>query len=372
MGRMPTPNNIRVIVGMSGGVDSAVAAWLLLQQGYAVTGLFMQNWEAPDEDGICAAEQDYKDAYKVCQHLGIPLHGVNFAQAYRERVFRHFLAECRAGRTPNPDVLCNQEIKFKAFLEHALGLGADYIATGHYARAQRTDAQTLLLKGTDSDKDQTYFLYALGAHALHKTLFPVGGLTKPQVRALARKAGLPNHDRKDSTGICFIGERRFKRFLSQYLPAQPGEIRSLTGELKGRHDGLMYYTLGQRQGLGIGGPGAPWYVVDKDMGRNVLVVAQGEHHPALYADGLRAGDLQWTGAAPALPLACTAKIRYRQDEQACTVLPFSAGQVQVRFARAQRAVTPGQSVVFYQGEACLGGGVIQAAERQTPVQAQWA
>lgn len=369
---MSAAHNTHVIVGISGGVDSAVAAWLLLQQGYQVTGLFMQNWEAPDEDGVCTAEQDYKEAYKVCQHLGIPLHGVNFSKIYWERVFRHFLAECRAGRTPNPDVLCNQEIKFKAFLEHALARGADYIATGHYARVQHDQGHSLLLKGADADKDQTYFLYALGAPALRKTLFPVGALTKPQVRALAREARLPNHDRKDSTGICFIGERRFKRFLSEYLPAQPGDIRSLEGELKGRHDGLMYYTLGQRQGLGIGGPGGPWYVVDKDLGRNMLVVAQGEHHPALYHSSLTAGDLHWTAAAPTLPLACTARVRYRQTEQACRIFAGAAGALEVQFATAQRAITPGQSVVFYQGPLCLGGGVIQGVGAPAAVQAQWA
>ncbi len=352
----------RVIVGMSGGVDSAVAALLLLQQGHEVIGLFMQNWEEKDADGYCAAEEDYKEAYKVCRQLDIPLHGINFSKEYRERVFNHFLAEYQAGRTPNPDILCNKEIKFKAFLEYALKLGADFIATGHYARVQGQDGRAVLLKGNDNDKDQSYFLYTLGQTELSKTLFPLGALTKPAVRGLAREAGLPNHARKDSTGICFIGERDFKDFLSRYLPNQPGEIRTRAGELKGRHDGLMYYTLGQRHGLGIGGPGAAWYVVAKDKNKNILFVEQGEHHPALYTQALSAQTLHWVaGSAPSLPLSCQAKTRYRQLDQACTIHNMTNGVLEAEFDAPQRAVTPGQSVVFYQNEICLGGGIINAA-----------
>lgn len=353
----------RVIVGMSGGVDSSVAALLLLRQGYEVIGLFMQNWEEKDDDGYCLAEEDYKEAYKACRQLDIPLHGVNFSKEYRERVFDYFLAEYQTGRTPNPDVLCNKEIKFNAFLDHALKLGADFIATGHYARVHEQDGRFALLKGKDNNKDQSYFLYTLGQKELGKTLFPIGELTKPEVRGIAREAGLPNHARKDSTGICFIGERDFKDFLSRYLPIQPGEIRTLSGELKGRHDGLMYYTLGQRQGLGIGGPGEAWYVVAKDKNKNILLVEQGEHHPALYAQGLHAQALHWVaGNAPALPLACHAKTRYRQLDQDCIVSNMANGAIEAEFDSPQRAVTPGQSVVFYQNEICLGGGIISAAQ----------
>ncbi len=359
---MTIPRKTRVIVGMSGGVDSAVAALLLLQQGYEVIGLFMQNWEEKDEDGYCAAEEDYKEAYKVCQQLDIPLHGINFSGEYRERVFNYFLAEYQAGRTPNPDILCNKEIKFKAFLEHALKLGADFIATGHYARIQEENGRFLLLKGNDANKDQSYFLYTLGQKELSKTLFPVGALTKPEVRRRAREAGLTNHARKDSTGICFIGERDFKAFLSRYLPMQPGEIRTLTEERKGRHDGLMYYTLGQRHGLKIGGPGEAWYVVAKDRQKNILYVEQGEHHPALYGLGLRAQTLHWVaGDFPPLPLACRAKTRYRQADQKCTLHCLEKDTIEVEFRSPQRAITPGQSVVFYQNDICLGGGIIAAA-----------
>jgi tRNA-specific 2-thiouridylase len=348
-----------VVVGLSGGVDSAVAALLLRQQGHAVTGLFMKNWEEDDTASHCAAEEDIKVVRAVCAVLDIPLQTVNFASEYWDRVFRYFLAEHRAGRTPNPDVLCNKEIKFKAFLEHATTLGAECIATGHYARVREASGHYQLLKGQDANKDQSYFLYTLGQAQLARTRFPVGHLTKPEVRALARDAGLPNHDRKDSTGICFIGERDFREFLRRYLPAQPGEMRTLAGEIKGRHEGAMYYTIGQRQGLGIGGAGAPWYVVDKDIERNILYVEQGDEHPALYSTGLIASELHWVaGEPPPLPRHCAAKVRYRQTEQPCTVGPGENGSAPVAFETPQRAVTPGQSVVFYDGEVCLGGGVI--------------
>ncbi len=359
---MNTQHTQRVVVGLSGGVDSAVAALLLRGQGYDVTGLFMKNWEEDDREGYCAAEEDLKEARRVCARLQIPLHTVNFSAEYWERVFSYFLAEYEAGRTPNPDVLCNKEIKFKAFMEHALRLGADKIATGHYARIGHGPEGHRLRRARDSNKDQTYFLYTLGQHELAHSLFPLGGLTKPEVRALAREAGLPNHARKDSTGICFIGERHFKTFLSRYLPARRGAIRTLEGEVKGEHDGLMYYTIGQRQGLGIGGAGEPWYVVDKDLEHNVLYVVQGEQHPALFSRGLAAADLHWVaGKAPDPPLPCEAKTRYRQPQQACAITRRDRLGVEVIFEQAQRAITPGQSVVFYQGDTCLGGGIIRAA-----------
>ena len=352
---------MNIVVGLSGGVDSAVAALLLKQQGHAVTGLFMKNWEEDDTSTECSAEEDLKIVRAVCAQLNIPLRTVNFSAEYWDRVFSYFLEEHKRGRTPNPDVLCNKEIKFKAFLDHALGLGAEAIATGHYARIEQRDGRYALLKARDAQKDQTYFLYPLGQAELARTLFPIGHLTKPEVRTLARAAGLPNHDRKDSTGICFIGERDFKGFLARYLPAQPGDIHTLTGEHLGRHDGLMYYTLGQRHGLGIGGAGEAWYVAGKDLTSNTLYVVQGENHPALFSYGLEADDLHWVaGAPPALPLSCTAKTRYRQPDQPC-VLTRSLETLDVRFESPQRALTPGQSVVLYEGEECLGGGVIQRA-----------
>lgn len=348
-----------VVVGLSGGVDSAVAALLLRRAGHAVTGLFMKNWEEDDTATECAAEEDLKVVRAVCETLAIPLQTVNFSAEYWDRVFQYFLEEHKAGRTPNPDVLCNKEIKFKAFLEHALTLGADQIATGHYARVHELNGRFRLLKGADSNKDQTYFLYALGQTELARTLFPVGHLAKNEVRAIAREAGLPNHDRKDSTGICFIGERDFRDFLKRYLPAQPGEMRTLSGDFKGEHEGVMYYTIGQRQGLGIGGAGEAWYVVEKDIEKNILYVAQGEQHPALFSPSLAASQLHWVaGLPPALPCRCAAKVRYRQTEQTCTVVQTDDASVRVDFESPQRAVTPGQSVVFYDGEVCLGGGVI--------------
>jgi tRNA-uridine 2-sulfurtransferase len=354
----------KVIVGMSGGVDSSVAALLLKHQGYRVEGLFMKNWDEDDGTEYCTAKVDFADAQAVADKLDIPLHGANFAAEYWDHVFEHFLAEYKAGRTPNPDILCNREIKFKAFLEYALLLEADYIATGHYTRRGEADGKSTLLKGLDANKDQSYFLHAVGYAELEKSLFPVGAIAKPEVRRLALKHGLATARKKDSTGICFIGERRFKDFLQQYLPAQPGEIHSLDGALVGTHEGLMYHTIGQRQGLRIGGLAqreeAPWYVVEKDLVHNVLVVAQGNDHPALFSSSLYAGEIYWvSGAAPPLPLQCTAKVRYRQPDQACTLTHSTEQGYCVDFETPQRAITPGQSVVFYQGERCLGGGVIE-------------
>jgi tRNA-specific 2-thiouridylase len=348
---------------MSGGVDSSVSALLLREQGYRVEGLFMKNWEEDDGTEYCTAQEDYADAQAVAVALDITLHGANFSAEYWDRVFEHFLEEYRAGRTPNPDILCNREIKFKAFLEYALMLGADCIATGHYTRRGTDNGEATLLKGLDENKDQSYFLHAVGHEELGKTLFPVGEIEKPEVRELAQKHGLATAKKKDSTGICFIGERRFSDFLKQYLPAQPGDIFSLDGEHLGQHQGLMYHTIGQRQGLGIGGlrdhADAPWYVVDKDLGENRLLVAQGNDHPALFKRTLGVSSVYWiSGQCPELPLKCSAKVRYRQADQSCTVSQDGAG-FKVDFATPQRAITPGQSVVFYEGERCLGGGVIE-------------
>ena len=355
---------MKVVVGISGGVDSAVAALLLKREGHDVTGVFMKNWEEDDTSTNCSAAEDLKAAQAVCDRLAIPLRTVNFSTEYWDRVFAYFLDEYRAGRTPNPDVLCNKEIKFKAFLHHALDLGADAIATGHYARIERDNGHYYLCKGRDHEKDQSYFLYLLDQAALSRTLFPVGELTKPQVRALARETRLPNADRRDSTGICFIGERDFKSFLARYLPAQPGDIQTVDGDLKGRHDGLMYYTIGQRHGLGVGGPGEAWYVVEKDLARNVLIVAQGTENQALYCGALDAGALHWISEEPASPLQCEAKTRYRQPDQACTVTLDANDTAHVIFRRPQRAITPGQSVVFYAQDRCLGGGTIIRAKTQ--------
>ncbi|MDO6459844.1 tRNA 2-thiouridine(34) synthase MnmA [Granulosicoccaceae sp. 1_MG-2023] len=356
---------IDVIVGMSGGVDSSLSAVLLKEQGYRVRGIFMQNWE--DDDEHCTIRQDYRDAAAVAQTIGIELSTVNFAREYWDGVFAHFLEEYQAGRTPNPDILCNKEIKFRAFLDYATAQGADFIATGHYARRDTQDGRARLLRGLDNNKDQTYFLYTLGQEALSRTLFPVGEMDKSDVRQLAKKHGLHVHSKKDSTGICFIGERRFSEFLSEYLPANPGDIVSDSGELLGRHQGLMYYTLGQRQGLGIGGRAgadeAPWYVLQKDIPANRLIVGQGHDHPLLFSDALHAAQMHWTaGQAPADNFPCTAKVRYRQQDQACEVAVQGDGSVIVRFAEPVRAVTPGQSLVLYDGAECLGGGVIESMQ----------
>ena len=357
----------RIIVGMSGGVDSAVAAWLLKQQGYQVEGLFMKNWNEDDGSEYCTAREDLLDAMQVAGVLDIELHTANFAAQYWDRVFEHFLEEYRAGRTPNPDILCNREIKFRAFLDHALTLGADGIATGHYARVNRDGEPVELLRGLDGNKDQSYFLHAVSAQRFSRTLFPLGELDKPEVRRIAEQQGFANHKKKDSTGICFIGERRFSDFLQRYLPAQPGKIEDDQGNLIGEHNGLMYYTLGQRQGLGIGGLASasdnPWYVAAKDLQRNVLVAVQGHDHPLLLSRKLGSAPVQWvSGEAPAMPVRLTAKTRYRQPDQACTLHSKADGRVEVHFEEQQRAVTPGQSVVFYDGQVCLGGAVIEWSE----------
>ena len=348
---------------MSGGVDSSVAAKLLIEQGYRVEGLFMKNWEEDDGTEYCTAKEDLADAQSVADRLKIPLHTANFAAEYWDDVFEHFLQEYRAGRTPNPDILCNREIKFRAFLDYALQLGADLIATGHYVQTDCVNGKSRLLKGSDANKDQSYFLHQVHHRALEKTLFPVGSVDKALVRGLASDASFDNARKKDSTGICFIGERRFNDFLQQYLPAQPGPMRSLDGELLGEHKGLMYHTIGQRQGLGIGGladhDDAPWYVVDKLLEDNTLIVAQGNDHPALFKSTLSATGVLWVGdESPSLPLRCHAKIRYRQPDQACTI-DGDGDSLTVSFDQPQRAVTPGQSVVFYDDHVCLGGGVIE-------------
>jgi len=353
----------KVIVGMSGGVDSSVAALLLLEQGHEVEGLFMKNWDEDDGTEYCTAIADLADAQAVADKLGIKLHTANFAAEYWDRVFEHFLHEYRAGRTPNPDILCNREIKFKAFLDYALMLGATHIATGHYARLEHTPEQTRLCKAVDRNKDQSYFLSAVSEEQLRPALFPLGELTKPEVRAMAAAHGFVTHDKKDSTGICFIGERRFRDFLSTYLPAQPGRIETPEGLVLGEHHGLMYHTLGQREGLGIGGVRGgkeePWYVAAKDLERNVLIVVQGNEHPLLYTDTLSLTRLDWINFEhPALPLHCTAKTRYRQPDQECEVIALADGGAEVRFAQPQRAVTPGQQLVLYLGDQCLGGGRI--------------
>ena len=352
----------RVILGLSGGVDSAVAALLLKDEGYDVHALHMTNWE--DDDGYCTAAEDLQDARRVCEQLDIPLHHANFARQYRDQVFEYFLKEYRAGRTPNPDVLCNREIKFGVFRDYAKRLGGDLLATGHYARCGLVDGQGALFKGRDPGKDQSYFLHAVSAEAFAEAVFPLGELQKGEVRQIARDRGLAVHDKKDSTGICFIGERPFREFLATYLPANPGPMRTPDGEVMGEHQGLMYYTLGQRQGLLIGGHRdhgeEPWYVVGKDLADNALIVAQGEH-AMLFSDGLTATDASWIGKAPHgldEGLRCAAKVRYRQADQACVVTALGDNRLAVRFDAPQKAVAPGQFVVFYDGDRCLGGAVI--------------
>jgi tRNA-uridine 2-sulfurtransferase len=356
---------MKIVVGLSGGVDSAVAALLLKRAGHHVVGLFMKNWEEDDNDEYCSTREDLIDAVSAADKIGIEIEAVNFAAEYRERVFASFLAEYRAGRTPNPDVLCNAEIKFKAFLDHAMTLGAERIATGHYARVEERDGKFMLLKGLDPGKDQSYFLHRLNQAQLARTLFPVGHLHKTEVRRIAREAGLPNHAKRDSTGICFIGERPFRQFLSRYLPREPGPMVSPEGERLGEHQGLMYYTIGQRQGLGIGGrregAGDPWYVAGKDPGTNTLTVVQGHGHELLLKRSLDAADASWIGGEPPAsggePLG--AKTRYRQPDSSCALRVEDASAFALDFAAPQWAVTPGQSAVVYRGDVCLGGGVIR-------------
>ncbi|MCR8644088.1 tRNA 2-thiouridine(34) synthase MnmA [Paenibacillus sp. N1-5-1-14] len=356
----------RVVLGMSGGVDSSVAALELKEQGYDVIGVFMKNWDDTDEFGHCTAEDDAEDVRRVCDQIGIPFYTVNFEKQYMDKVFAYFLDEYRAGRTPNPDVLCNREIKFGEFLNKALDLGAEFIATGHYAQVEERDGEFVLLRGNDSNKDQTYFLHALNQYQLSKAMFPIGHMPKPRVRELAATADLATAKKKDSTGVCFIGERNFKEFLSSYLPAQQGDICTYDGEVKGRHDGLMYYTLGQRQGLGIGGAGTgePWFVAGKDLKKNILYVVQGDQDPHLYSNSLTAEQVNWISPnKPQGEYKCTAKFRYRQADQGVTMRFTSDNTCEVVFDNPQKAITPGQSVVFYDGDICLGGGIIDVVNQ---------
>lgn len=353
------PKDTRVVVGMSGGVDSSVAALLLKQQGYDVIGIFMKNWDDTDEFGVCTATEDYEDVIRVCNQIGIPYYAVNFEKQYWDKVFTYFLDEYKAGRTPNPDVMCNKEIKFKAFLEHAMNLGADYLATGHYARVEYRDGEYKMLRGVDDNKDQTYFLNQLTQEQLSKVMFPIGGIEKAKVREIAKEAELATATKKDSTGICFIGERNFKTFLGQYLPAQPGNMETFDGKVVGKHDGLMYYTIGQRHGLGIGGAGEPWFAIGKDLKRNVLYVGQSFHNEKLYSTSIIAANVSWVSnkEKPA-SFECTAKFRYRQPDNQVTVELLDDQKVKVVFKEPIRAVTPGQAVVFYNGDECLGGATI--------------
>lgn len=354
--------NKKIAIGLSGGVDSSVSALLLKQQGYDVIGIFMKNWEEDDNDNYCAAAQDLADAKAICDQLNIPLYPINFAALYWDLVFENFLSEYKAGRTPNPDILCNREIKFKAFLSYAKTLGVEKIAMGHYAQIETLDQNVRLKRGIDHNKDQTYFLYALSQHQLQQAIFPIGHLKKDDVRALAKQHGLITHNKKDSTGICFIGERRFKSFLEQYLPAQPGPIVTDAGQEIGEHHGLMYYTLGQRQGLNIGGlkgfQESPWYVAQKDLTHNKLIVVQDPKHPLLMNDQLSASQLNWIDGPPSVGQSVLAQIRHRQTPQACTVEDINEQTIKIKFESTQRAIAPGQSVVLYDGEYCLGGGVI--------------
>ncbi len=369
---MQDNSKTRVVVGMSGGVDSSVTALLLKEQGYDVVGIFMKNWDDTDETGFCTATEDYKDVAKVAAQIGIPYYSVNFEKEYWDRVFEYFLAEYKRGRTPNPDVMCNKEIKFKAFLDYAMELGADYVATGHYAQVEKqADGSVKMLRGVDQNKDQTYFLSQLSQAQLAKTMFPLGHMEKKEVREIAEKAGLATAKKKDSTGICFIGEKNFKQFLSQYLPAIPGRMKTFEGKDMGGHAGLMYYTIGQRSGLGIGGTGEsndPWFVVGKDLSTNTLYVGQGYHNPHLYADSLDASEIHFTVDTP-MPkeFKCTAKFRYRQQDVGVTVYLKDNNQATVVFDEPVRAITPGQAVVFYDGMTCLGGGLIDCAYQKEKV-----
>ncbi len=349
-----------VVVGMSGGVDSSVCALLLKQQGYNVIGLFMKNWEETNPDGVCRSTQDYEDVVRVCRQIDIPCYTVNFVKEYWDNVFTHFLEELKLGYTPNPDILCNREIKFKVFFEKAMSLGADYLATGHYCQIAEDARPRQLLKGADPNKDQSYFLYTLQAAILEKVLFPVGGLEKPEVRRIAKEHGLATSEKKDSTGICFIGKRDFKEFISKHLAYQQGPFENLKGQVVGQHDGIAYYTIGQRKGLAIGGPGDAWFVVGKDPARNVVIVEQGTDHPALYANALTAIDPFWvSGALPSFPCTCKAKVRYRQPDQECVIEKILDNKLYVRFSTPQRAITPRQAIVFYDGAICLGGATIE-------------
>ncbi len=346
-----------VVIGMSGGVDSSVCAVLLKSQGYNVIGLFMKNWEEKDSQGVCRSTQDYEDVVKVCTQLEIPCYSVNFVKEYWDNVFSHFLEELKLGYTPNPDILCNREIKFKVFFEKAMSLGADYLATGHYCRISE---EAELLKGVDAGKDQSYFLYTLSSDILKKVLFPIGGMEKTEVRRIAKEHGLATSEKKDSTGICFIGKRDFKEFVGGYLAYQKGNFENLKGDVIGQHDGIAYYTIGQRKGLCIGGPGDAWFVVGKDIPRNVVIIEQGTDHPALYTQTLVATEPLWvSGHPPVLPYSCTAKVRYRQPDQECVIEQIEEGRVYVRFLKPQRAVTPRQAIVFYDGPICLGGATIE-------------
>jgi tRNA-uridine 2-sulfurtransferase len=356
------PSSITVAVGMSGGVDSSVTALLLKQQGFKVIGLFMKNWEEVDENGVCRATYDYQDVQKVCEQIDIPYYAMNFSQEYSELVFNDFIESFKLGLTPNPDILCNREIKFKVFLKNAIDIGADFLATGHYCQNIQVGDQYTLVKGRDPNKDQTYFVYTLQQEILKRVLFPIGHLQKSMVRQIARENHLATAEKKDSTGICFIGKRDFRTFLSGYLAVQPGNFETLNGKIVGEHMGTAYYTLGQRKGLGIGGPGEAWFVVDKDMERNVVFVEQGTDHPALYRTRLSAIQLSWvSGFAPiSFPYICSSKIRYRQEDQPCVIENIIDGKALITFPQAQRAITLGQSIVFYEGDVCLGGGIIHS------------
>ena len=361
------PKNARIIVGISGGVDSSVTAYLLKKAGYDVQGVFMKNWEETYSPGYCSAEDDIFDAQDVCETIGIPLHTVNFAKEYQKKVFKYFLAEYKAGRTPNPDVLCNREIKFSEFVQFANKLGCDYVATGHYCRRINVGGSALLMKACDKNKDQTYFLNALSQQQLKLAFFPLGDTEKPEVRQIAKNADLITYDKKDSTGICFIGERNFREFLSQYLPARSGKITTINGEVIGEHSGLMCYTIGQRQGLGIGGlqnyDDKPWFVAEKDLNTNTLIVVQDTNNPALFKSKLVAGQINWLGRPPQNNASINAKTRYRQDDQTCTITFLKNGQLSVNFDSPQRALTLGQYVVFYNKDECLGGGVIEKTSK---------
>ena len=352
-----------VVVGMSGGVDSSVCAALLKEEGYKVVGLFMKNWEELDENGVCQSSKEYADVISVCEKLDIPYYSVDFIKEYRDQVFSHFVEEYKLGFTPNPDVLCNREIKFKVFYEKARELGADFLATGHYCQNKYIDGKKALIKGSDPLKDQSYFLYTIKSEILEHVLFPIGHLPKTEVRRIAQKYDLITKNKKDSTGICFIGERNFKNFLSNYVIFEDGNFETLSGEVVGRHTGASYYTIGQRKGLRLGGQGEPWFVVGKDITRNVVYVERGEFHPALYSDCLTATDLEFTLGEfnRLLPFRCSAKIRYRQKDQSCTISKIENGKIWVEFDEAQRAITPRQSIVFYEGENCFGGAMIESA-----------